>query len=283
MVLLFTVAPSQLLGQVGETDTTAFEEDDFFADEYFDEFDDEGYFEDDSSFFEEQGFGGEEASNDEFFDDEFSDDSFFDDEEFAVEEFDDTAEEFDEAAIDEEPADDLTLADDQAGEVELSEVEQKAIKERRIIRGYIFKVAAVSPWLVGLGLDQWWASSVDARISVEFPPKYDNEGIAAPFRYLVEITSYSFVNKYPSGGNFSGAAILGMLKFPVGPIKLLAGGGIYGFETISAGALFGATYRIPFIKFLDITIDSRMNYTQNGTPSGATYWFDVGGSIGFRF
>lgn len=277
-MLLIATAPDQLFGQVAETDTTAFEEDDFFDDEFFDEFDDEGFFEDDSAFDEDDEFVDDEFVGDEFADDEFSDDSFFDDEEFADEEIDETFEEFDE-----DTSDDLILADDQAGEVELSEIEQKVIKEPRIIRGYTFKVAAVSPWLAGLGLNEWWASSVDARVSLEFPPKYDNEGNAAPLRYLIEATSYSFVNKHPSGGNFSGAAILGILKFPVGPIKVLTGGGIYGFETISAGVVFGAIYKIPFIKFLDITIDSRMNYTQKGTPTGATYWFDVGGSIGFRF
>lgn len=260
---------------------------DTYEDEYSDEYyDDEGYFEDDyydegdypveDGYYDDEYFeGGDDyyEGDDEFYGDggEFYDDEGFDDE-FSDEELDEFDAEFEE--------EDLDLADDQAGEVELAEVERKEIKEPRIPWGYTAKVSVSSPWLVGLGLTPWWYSFIDGHFVLDFPAK----SIAGQtLSYSAEISTYSFDNKHPSGGTFQGIALLGYLRFPWGPLELSGGGGLYGFETITGGLMFGASYRVPFIKFLDITVDSRMNYVMKSAKGEPAYWFDIGGSIGYLF
>ena len=243
-------------------------EGEYYEDEYTDEFGDEGYFDDEDYFGEgEEGYYGEE---DEFYDD----DTFYDDEGFE-EEFLGEGDPF-------EAEDDLELADDSAGEVELQEIEKPKIKVPRVIRGYNAKIVVISPWLVGLGFDSFWYSTIDVRVALDLPRK-GGAGALAP-AYSLEVGTFSFVNQHPIGGKFAGVSLQGLMRIPLGPIEALAGGGIYASGgDIRGGMVFGATYRIPFIKFLWFTVDSRLTYVQDATATGASYWLDVGGSIGYPF
>ncbi len=181
-----------------------------------------------------------------------------------------------------EGEEDLDLADDQAGEVELQEIEQRKIREPRVIRGYTAKVSVASPVMVGLGFDAFWYSYIDARVALDLPRKA-GAGSLAP-AYSLEVATFSFVNDHPRGGQFRGVALQALMRIPLGPLKVSAGGGMYASGSdIRGGMLFGAGYTIPFIRFLDITAESRLTYIQDATPSGAAYWLDIGGSIGYRF
>ena len=272
---LALLIPSLALAQ----DTTSFD------DEYFDDdYDSEGYFDDD--------YYDEEYADDEYFDDEYSgdDDEYYDEaDEFYDEGFDDEGfdefsdDEFldEEAEFDDFAADDgLDLADDRAGEVELGEVVQREIKEPRIPWGYTARITASSPWLVGMGLTPWWYSFIDGRITLDFPTKT----IAGQsLTYGVEISSFRFIHTHPSGGTIQGVSVLGLAKFPWGPLELSAGAGLYGISVITGGMVFGASYTLPFVKLFDVTAESRLNYVLNSTVNSAIYWMDISGSIGIKF
>ncbi|MEE9161787.1 MAG: hypothetical protein V3U35_02350 [Candidatus Neomarinimicrobiota bacterium] len=245
-----------------------FSEGEYYEDEYYDEGGDEGYFEEDDYF--DEGEEGYYDEGDEFYDD----DAFYDEEGFE--------EEFLDEGDPSEAADDLELADDSAGEVELQEIEKKKIKVPRVIRGYNAKIVVISPWLVGMGFDSFWYSYIDARMALDLPRKA-GAGALAP-AYTLEVGTFSFENKHHIGGKFAGVSIQGLMRIPLGPIEASAGGGIYASGSdIRGGMVFGATYRIPFINFVWLTVDSRLTYVQNATATGASYWLDMGGSIGYPF
>ncbi|MFC1481585.1 hypothetical protein ACFL6E_05010 [Candidatus Neomarinimicrobiota bacterium] len=261
---------------------------DDYDDYYGDEYDDSGYFEDDSYYddegYEDDAYSDEDAEyydeSDEYYEDEYTDDEYYDEGDEYLDEggYDEFGEE--EQFGEEEYADDLELADDSVGEIELQELEQREIKQPRILKGYNAKISVVSPWYAGLGLDAWWYSYVDVRVSLDLPR---GSNPAMPLIYTLEVSSYSFENRHPSGGQFSGFALLGMVKAPVGPLLVSAGGGIYGIEQVTAGMVFGASYEIPLFKYIFLSADTRLNYTMKGTPSGAVYWIDVGGTVGYLF
>jgi len=247
-------------------------EDEYYEGEYDEEYYDEGYFEDEDyrgeeedyyyedegEYYEEEGTYYEDEGFDETFEDEF------------LEELEPGEEE------------DLELVDDQAGEVELQEIEKKKIKAPRVIRGYTAKVSVASPFMVGLGFDAFWYSYIDARVTLDLPQKA-GAGMLAP-AYAFEVATFSFENQHPSGGKFSGVALLALMRFPIGPLKVSAGGGMFASGSdITGGMTFGTGYTIPFIQFIDLTVESRFTFVQNATPSGPGYWLDVGGSIGYRF
>ncbi len=280
-LVLLVVAPGSIAAQ------EFFDEDStYYEDEYYDDSDAAGYFGDE----EEYGVEGDEYYEDEYYDDEgeyyddegeyYDEDAYYEDEFYDEGEFEEYDDEFGDEAVDEG----LDLADDQAGEIELvevAEIEQKRIKDPRVLRGYTVKLAVVSPWYAGLGLNSWWYSYIDARLAVDIPRKGDLAGVS--LGYTVELSTYKFEHTYPSGGQFGGVALLAMMRVPLGPLTVTAGGGIYGIATVTSGMVFGASYTLPFFKYIDITMDSRLNYVQGGLPAGAAYWLDVGGSIGMKF
>ncbi len=272
LMSLLSLAPLAVMAQEPVDDY-----DDYYGDEY----DDAGYFEDDGYYDDEEAYedDGYYEEDDAYYEDEYTDEEYYDEDDAYLDEagYDDFG---DEGQFDDEAFDDLDLADDSVDEIELQELEQREIKQPRILRGYNAKLSVVSPWYAGLGLDAWWYSNVDVRLSLDLPRKADP---ALPLVYTLELSSYSFENRHPSGGKFSGVALLGMVQAPVGPLLVSAGGGIYGFEQITAGMVFGASYEIPLFKYIYLSADSRLNYTMKGTPTGALYWIDVGGTVGYLF
>ncbi|MBA7604277.1 MAG: hypothetical protein GH143_07200 [Calditrichaeota bacterium] len=166
--------------------------------------------------------------------------------------------------------------------MELQEIEQPKIKEPRVKRGYTAKVSVASPWMVGLGFDAFWYSYVDVRFALDLPRKKDG-GRLAP-AYTLEAGTFSFVNKHPRRGQFRGVALQALIRLPVGPLEVLAGGGMYASgSNVRGGMVFGTSYTIPFIRFIAITFESRLTFVQNATATGSAYWLDIGGSIGYPF
>ncbi|UCD37506.1 MAG: hypothetical protein JSW54_11845 [Fidelibacterota bacterium] len=258
-----------------EDTTDYYYEDEYYEGEYY-----EGEYDD--TYYEDEYYGEEDYGEEDYYyegeEEYYEDDTYYDEEGF-----DET---FDEEYLEDvEPVageEDLELADDQAGEVELQEIEQPKVKEPRVIRGYTARVSVSSPWLVGAGFDAWWYSYIDARVALDLPRKAE-AGTLAP-AYTIEVGTFSFENTHPSGGLFRGVAIQAMMRFPLRPLEVAAGGGIYASgSNVRGGMFFGTSYTIPFIRFLAITLESRFTYVQDAVVSGSAYWLDVGGSIGYRF
>ncbi len=263
-----------------EQDTTYYEdeyydeysEDEFYEGEYYEEDygeGEEGFFGEEDYYYEEEGEYYEEG--DEYYDEEGFDETF--------------EEDFLDELEPEEGVEYLDLADDQAGEVELQEIERPQVKEPRPKRGYTAKVSAASPWLAGMGFDALWYSYVDARFALDLPRKKDGGrlGRLAP-AYTLEASTFSFINNHPRGGRFRGVALQALIRLPIGPLEVLAGGGMYASGiNVRGGMVFGASYTVPFIRFIAITFESRLTFVQNATAAGSAYWLDVGGSIGYPF
>ena len=256
----------------------------YYEDEFYDEFSEDEFYE--GEFYEEEsgewgeGYFGEEEEfyyeeEGEFFEEG---DIYYDEEGFG--------EIFEEEFLDELGAEEgvevLDLADDQAGEVELQEIERPQVKEPRVLRGYTAKVSVASPWLAYGGFDAFWYSYVDARFALDLPRKAGGGGLAPA--YTLEAGTFSFVNYHPRGGQFRGVSLQALIRLPVGPLEVLAGGGMYASGSdVRGGMIFGASYTIPFIRFIAITLESRLTFVQNATAAGSAYWLDVGGSIGYPF
>ena len=133
---------------------------------------------------------------------------------------------------------------------------------------------------MGIGLTPWWYSYIDGRVTLDFPTK---TLAGQSLTYSAEISSFSFTNQHPSGGTIQGISVLGLGKFPWGPIELSAGAGIYGFDVITGGIVFGASYTLSFIKLLEVTAESRLNYVMDSSIKSAIYWMDITGSVGITF
>jgi len=274
VLLAYLPEPAAAQQYYPEEDTTYYEDEYFdeyyegeFYEEYYDE-GEEGYFGEEEYYYEEEG---EYLEEDAYYDEEGFDETF--------------EEEFYEGLEPLEGEEDLDLADDQAGEVELQEIERPKVKEPRVKRGYTAKVSVASPWMVGLGFDAFWYSYVDARFALDLPRKKDGGrlGRLAP-AYTLEAGTFSFVNYHPRGGQFRGVALQALIRLPVGPLEVLAGGGMYASGSdVRGGMLFGTSYTVPFIRFIAITFESRLTFVQNATATGSAYWLDAGGSIGYPF
>ena len=272
--LIFMVALPRLATAQDETtdDVFDYQDDEYYEDEFGGEFDDEGYFQDDGAFYDE----------DEFYDEDtyYEDDAFYEDEFYDEEGFDEV---FDDEFLDDfdaEPDDEgLELADDQAGEVELQELELKEVKEPRVLRGYTAKLSVVSPWLVGSVL-QTWNSYLDVRFTLDIPRKTSLG--ALDINYAIEAATFSFED-YLGRGDFKGVALLVMMRIPLGPLRMTAGGGLFGGTTFTGGMVFGASYTLPWFQYIDITAESRFTFVQKPTVTGSSYWMDVGGTFGYLF
>ena len=269
-------------------DTTGYYEDEYYDDQYYeDEYYEGEYYEDEyyEGEYYDEGYGDEYYEEDygaEGYSDEgeyYEDDAYYD-----QEGFDDT---FDDTYLEEvgpvESQADLDLADDQAGEVELQEIEKPKIRKPRVIRGYNAKVSVASPWLVGLGFDSFWYSYIDARVTLDLPRKA-GAGALAP-AYSFEVGTFSFENMHPSGGEFGGVSIQALMRIPLGPVEAATGGGLYvSGGDVKGGGVFGVSYTLNLLRFLAFTVESRLTYVHDATPTGdAAFWMDVGGSFGFRF
>ena len=170
----------------------------------------------------------EEEDLQEFFGD---DEEFFEDEEEYLEdeEFGDEDEEFaDEEEDEEEAEDDAELTDEEA-EGQLADQADRL--------GYTIDITASSPRYVNEELLKW-NSSVNARVSIEFPLLMQLLG--AQFRFGAEIGFFGFEDAMPpQKATLKGITAMGMLAFPAGPGKVKVGMGLAGK---AFGLIAEATY-----------------------------------------
>ena len=195
--------------------------------------DDEEFFEDDEEYLEDEEFGDDE---------EFSDEE---------DEAEDEAEDEDTELTDEES--DAQLAD-QADRL-----------------GYTIDITASSPRYVNEELLKW-NSSVNARISIEFPLLM--QVLGAQFRFGAEIGNFGFEDAMPpQTATLKGITAMGLMAFPAGPGKVKVGAGLVGK---AFGLMAEATYGLR-IGPMDVRVGARTNEvigakTNENLPIRAAWW-----------
>ncbi|MDP6399799.1 MAG: hypothetical protein QF622_00315 [Candidatus Marinimicrobia bacterium] len=204
----------------------------------------------------------EEEDLQEFFGD---DEEFFEDEEEYLEdeEFGDEDEEFaDEEEDEEEAEDDSELADEEA-DAELADQADRL--------GYTIDITASSPRYVNEELLKW-NSSVNARVSIEFPLLM--QFLGAKFRFGAEIGNFGFEDAMPpQKATLKGITAMGMLAFPAGPGKVKVGAGLVGK---AFGVMAEATYGLR-IGPMDVRAGARTTEvigakTNENMPIRAAWW-----------
>ncbi|MEE9166396.1 MAG: hypothetical protein V3U24_02885 [Candidatus Neomarinimicrobiota bacterium] len=182
-----------------------------FSAVYAQEEDEEGIFWGDEGEFEE--FGEDEffGEGEEFLDEE----GFLDEEDFLGEEDEFLEEEFLEP-------DEYLLGAEEEEEPPQTGVDL-ADEARR--EGFSIQVSAASTGYVNHTLSTW-NSLIDFRGSVDFPFLMQIGPIK--FRLGAEVTTFSFENSLPVGGEFSGIGFLGLVTFPAGPSSVQVGAGVMG-------------------------------------------------------
>ena len=204
----------------------------------------------------------EEEDLQEFFGD---DEEFFEDEEEYLEdeEFGDEDEEFaDEEEDEEEAEDDAELTDEEAG-AELADQADRL--------GYTIDITASSPRYVNEELLKW-NSSVNARVSIEFPLLM--QFLGAKFRFGAELGNFGFEDAMPpQKATLKGITAMGMLAFPAGPGKVKVGAGLVGK---AFGVMAEATYGLR-IGPMDVRAGARTTEvigakTNENMPIRAAWW-----------
>ena len=196
----------------------------------------------------------EEEDLQEFFGD---DEEFFEDEEEYLED-----EEFGEDEEDEGEEEDTELTDEESDA-------QLADQADRL--GYTIDITASSPRYVNEELLKW-NSSVNARLSIEFPLLMQLLG--ANFRFGVEIGNFGFEDAMPpKTATLKGITAMGLMVFPAGPGKVKVGAGLVGK---AFGVMAEATYGLR-IGPMDVRAGARTTEvigakTNENMPIRAAWW-----------
>ena len=193
----------------------------------------------------------EEEDLQEFFGD---DEEFFEDEEEYLEdeEFGDEDEEFADEEEDEEEAEDDAELTDEETDAQLADQADRL--------GYTIDITASSPRYVNEELLKW-NSSVNARVSIEFPLLMQLLG--AQFRFGAEIGFFGFEDAMPpQKATLKGITAMGMLAFPAGPGKVKVGMGLAGK---AFGLIAEATYGLR-IGPMDVRAGARAPLAGSGCP-----------------
>ena len=203
----------------------------------------------------------EEEDLQEFFGD---DEEFFEDEEEYLEE--------DEFSDDEEFADEEDETEDveeDGGEADEESDAQLADQADRL--GYTIDITASSPRYVNEELLKW-NSSVNARLSIEFPLLM--QFLGAQFRFGAEIGNFGFEDAMPpQTATLKGITAMGLLAFPAGPGKVKVGAGLVGK---AFGVMAEATYGLR-IGPMDVRVGARTTEvigakTNENAPIRAAWW-----------
>jgi len=199
-----------------------------------------------------------------FFDDEegYDDDEYYeDDEEYLDDEYEDYDE--DDYEDDEEEYDEEDEEGDEESDTDLSDEADRL--------GYTIDIAGSSPRFVNEHLQEY-SSSVDARMSVEFPLLM--RVLGTKFRFGVEVGTFKFEHALPPAlGKAKGITAMGILAFPAGPGKIKVGSGVIGK---SFGFMAEVTYGLNIGGILDIRLGLRTTEALNLQDSESNMLGHVG-------
>lgn len=221
---------------------------------------------------EEGIFWGEEEEFEEFEEDEFFEegDEFFEEDEFLGEEDEFFEEEFTEP-------DEYLLGEEEEQQPARTRVEF-AEEARR--EGFTVQVSAASPGYVNNTL-QTWNSMIDVRVSIDFP--FLMQVGPVKFRLGAEVTTFSFENSLPVGGEFGGVGVLGLVTFPAGPSSVQFGGGVMGS---SPAFVVAQSFGLSVANVIDLRVGVRstnaFNLPEDMNATGArASWLDGFVAVGY--
>ena len=235
-------------------------DDEYYEDEYYEDdttaYDDEYY---DDTYYEDEG----EYYDDEYYEDEYYEDEYYEEGEEGYYEFDDEAGEY---------VEDRGVGD--ISSVELSDRAQRM--------GYSLGITYASPGFVNHTLNTY-NSFADYRISVELPMLM--QLFKSRFRIGFEFGTFAFENYMPSGGKYKGNTIMGLLSFPAGPGQVKLGGGKIGDYY---GYFAETSYGLALGNILDIRVGVRATSASgvidsNSNELGTAAWLDGLVILGINF
>ena len=232
---------------------------------FWGEEDDEEYYEEDEEYYEE---GDEYYDEGEEYYDEGEEyyeegEEYYEEGEFLEEETFGETDEYLYGAEEEEP--------EQTG----ADLAEEAIRE-----GFTVQVTAASPGYVNHTLTTW-NSGIDLRVSIDFPFLMQLGPIK--FRLGAEVSTFSFDNYLPIGGEFAGVGILGMVTFPAGPSSVQVGGGVMGS---SPAFVVAQSFGLSVANVIDLRIGVRstnaFNLPEDINASGSrASWMDGFVTVGY--
>lgn len=139
-----------------------------------------------------------------------------------------------------------------------------------------FTLSFYSPHVVPEQMDTWF-SFMDISLTTELPWHFTFDPVELSF--LVDVSSFKFVNSFPVGGEFKGFSIM-----PIARVEM------YGFETEvglgmfipTFGAIAGLGYSYQFHS-LFFSAGYRWNWAYNIDPIGSGWWLEPRLTMGLKF
>jgi len=148
-------------------------------------------------------------------------------------------------------------------------------KNSRLNGAYLsFNVS--SPYAVSGQLESWY-SYIDAGVAVKLPYEVYVESI--PLYFLFEVSTFSFENTYPQGGNFAGMSYI-MQAAAIGDQSSAAVG--FGFWDSEMGSMLELGYRFRPTRNTFLRVGTRGVLITDIELIGSAWWAELRFSMGFE-
>lgn len=139
-----------------------------------------------------------------------------------------------------------------------------------------FTLSLYSPHVVPEELDTWF-SFMDFSLTTELPWHLTFEPVELSFS--VDISSFKFVNSFPSGGDFKGFSMMPIVRAEVYGFELETGLGMF---MPTFGALVGLGYSYQYHS-LFFSTGYRWNWAYDIEPIGSSWWLEPRFTAGIKF
>jgi hypothetical protein len=154
---------------------------------------------------------------------------------------------------------------------------QGSIFSTGILEGLMVEISVGSPYAVTTNMDTWY-SFLDYQVTVISPISFKLGSMKT--NVTLEVSTFSFENTFPEGGQFNGTAYILMLSSHWLGLRSDIGIGMYGNQPalvtgVSMMLLEGSTFYF--------SSGLRGIAVQELTPIGMAAWSDFGGTIGYKF
>ena len=133
-----------------------------------------------------------------------------------------------------------------------------------------------SPYVVSGQLESWY-SYIDAGMAVKLPYEVYVESI--PLYFLFEVSTFSFENTYPQGGDFAGLAYI-LQASAIGDQSSAALG--FGFWDSEIGSMLELGYRFRPTKNTFLRVGTRGVLITDIEFIGSAWWAELRLSMGFE-
>lgn len=144
------------------------------------------------------------------------------------------------------------------------------------LNGAYLSLNMASPYTVSGQLESWY-SYIDAGIAVKLPYEVYVESI--PLYFLFEVSTFSFENTYPQGGDFAGLAYI-LQASAIGDQSSAALG--FGFWDSEMGSMLELGYRFRPTKNTFLRVGTRGVLITDIEFIGSAWWAELRLSMGFE-